>query len=105
MENNKMNKIDYARLDKLLQKERNNILEKQKGLDILEMDKSIDKAVLNNLSIKLSRNDLEKIVSILAHYYDDRKGNIAHGERQKTKIGLRHQILRLRNKQKKSWKK
>jgi len=97
-----MNRKDYNRLSKIIQRERANILEKQDGL--LDED-SIDKAVLNNLSIKLSINDLSKVTSIISHYYDDRKGKIAHNERMGIKTKIFKTIKKYRKKQKKGKKK
>lgn len=100
-----MKQIDYKRLSKIIQQERDKILEQQTGLDLLDMDKSVDKAVLNNLSTILSKNDLQKVNCILSHYYDDSKGHVAHLQRQHTKIQLSKQIRKLRKKQKEGQKK
>jgi hypothetical protein len=92
-----MDRNDYLRLSKLIDSERNLILFKQHGdLDYV----SVDKGVLNNLSIKLNRNDLTKVVSIMSHYNNNDKGNVAHNYRLQDKIVLKKKIMLLRKKQK-----
>ena len=92
-----MNKRDYNRLVKIIDSERSSILFKQVGyLDYV----SIDNAVLNNLSVMLSRSDLQKVVSIMAHYKNNNCGTIEHDNRAIEKIKIKKKILSLRRKQK-----
>jgi hypothetical protein len=99
-----MKQSDRKRLDKIIQRERNRILETQDGLDPLTMDKSVDKAVINNLSKKLSRQDLNRVASLLSHYYNHEKGHFGHLHRKGIKVGLAKQWKKLRFKQKKQSK-
>ena len=92
-----MNKVDYDRLCRVINSERSLVLLKQDGyLDYV----SVDKAVSNTLSVKLNKSDLEKVVSIMAHFNNNKVGFIKHNNRVLDKIRIKKQIMKLRRKQK-----